>query len=98
MISEKEFFTKLADVPDLPAGLYGKIDRTVRRRHAVRLSAFALAAGLAVAVGVSAMFFSSRPGGAVPPELADELQSVNEYVNGGDLDQELAMDILYEEQ
>ena len=98
MIQEKEFYRELANVPELPAGLYDSVDRETGRHRTYLRPLLALAAGLVVAVGTAAFLMTSRPAAvALSPELADELLSVSDYLSGSDLDKELNTYVLYGE-
>ena len=98
MIHEKEFYERLADTPELPAGLYQAIDRKIRKRSLYLRPVLALAAALVVAAGTTAAIMTFRPAAEkLSPELSDELQSAHEYLNGGDLEKEQTAYVMDEE-
>jgi hypothetical protein len=101
MTNEKEFFKELGSVPNLPPDIYGVIHGRIRRGKIVERTIFALAATLVIAIGTTAFFLSEKAAGntvAVATEVAGELQSVNDYLNGNDLDEELqAYTVEYQE-
>lgn len=97
MMTEKDFFRELANVPELPPGLYGRIDRAIERNRLIFRWGLAIAAACICAIGMSGMLVGyNMQKKAIPPEVAEELQCIRSYVSGSDLDQASATYALYE--
>jgi hypothetical protein len=91
MTFDQELKNSLSDVPEIPAGLFGKIEsRIVSKKR--RLSLFyAIAATLLLFLGSLTFFVNKKPINKMENEVADELQILHDYVNGNDLDSDLEM-------
>jgi hypothetical protein len=96
MIQEKEFIQELGAVPPLPDSLYDTITTRIKRRAVVTRSVLAAAAALVLALG-STMTYLFAPVKEMPvsQELVSELQTIHDYLNGNDLDQELQVYVVY---
>ena len=84
MMTPNQFYRELAQTPDIPDYLYTKIDSRIRRRQTVVRVAWALSFAMVLAIG--GISFSLRQSGVIEPDVADELQNVNDYLNGNDID------------
>lgn len=60
MSTYKDFCEELGSVPELPPGLFGKIDGRIRRRNVYVRTAFALAATVIIAVGATGVLVAQR--------------------------------------
>jgi hypothetical protein len=100
MNREKEFFEELGRVPELPDGLFRGIGGRIRQRKLLMRTLFATAATIAITLGTTGFFLADQAKGkAVSPEVISELQTVHDYLNGTDLDQELqAYAVFYNEE
>lgn len=101
MITEKEFFEELGRVPALPAETFDTIRGTIARRRNVARALYSLAATLVIALGMTFAFLArsdTAVAGAPAAEAASELQTVHDYLNGNDLDQELQVYAVYYEE
>ncbi|MBN2188308.1 MAG: hypothetical protein JW699_02550 [Chitinispirillaceae bacterium] len=89
MINEHDFYRELGSVPELPGGIYENIGRDVHRRAVFARAAMACAALFIVALGTTGFLLAQKDGaGAVSPEVVAELQTVHDYLAGGDLDEQ----------
>jgi hypothetical protein len=96
MITENKLFEALANVPELPPSLFGKIDGRIRRRSMFVKTLFALAATVVVTVGTAGVLVTHRGTGQIySSEVAAELQSVKSYLAGDDLEREFTSYVLY---
>jgi hypothetical protein len=100
MNRENNFFEALGRVPELPEGLYQGIAGRIRRRKLLTRTFYAAAATLIMALGTAGFFLIGQTEQyAVSSEAASELQTVRDYLNGTDLDQELqAYAVYYNEE
>jgi hypothetical protein len=100
MNREMIFFEALGRVPELPEGLYQGIAGRIRRRKLLTRTLYAAAATLVMALGATGVFLTGQTERyAVSSEVASELQTVSDYLNGTDLDQELqAYAVYYNEE
>jgi hypothetical protein len=97
MITEKDFYGELGRVPELPPGLFEKIDGRIRRRRTFIRTAFALAATVIIAVGTTGVWVAQRERDrSFSPEIAAELQSIKSYFAGEDIEGVTASLVLYE--
>lgn len=91
-IAEKQIRRELGDVPPLPDTLYPAVMRRIRSRGRVRTALWALAATLALAVGLGLHTGTGVQRTSTPvatEELAEEMYSLCDFVNGGSIDDEL---------
>lgn len=92
MANENEFYQSIGDVPQLPADLYGSIERKLRRRVAVRRKLFAIAASLIVVAGALPLIINHfADSGPLRPEVTSELATVRDFLNGNDLENDLEL-------
>jgi sensor domain CHASE-containing protein len=94
MTHEKnDMLGEIADIPPLPADLYGCIDRAIRRRARVEKTFFAFAASIVLLVGAVALVSTNRSRSEVPlqPEVASELQIIHDYLNASDLEGDMKL-------
>ncbi len=96
-MKREEFYHRLSDVPPVPDSLYSRIEKKIRRNRTVTSLMLALAASLIITVGITSYTIyqtneqissSSR---VSSEEIIDELQTLNEFVNGNSLDDEMEM-------
>jgi hypothetical protein len=92
MANEQDFYRELADVPELPPDLFDDIRHRINRRALIKRSLFALAASLVLVIG-SLQVVTMQPsrGTIVQPEVASELQTIHDYLNGSDLEGDLEL-------
>ncbi len=88
MNSEERFYEELSRVPEMPSDIYEKVMSNVSRRSSARNTLLALAASLILAVGYFNITKDKPENVVIQPVIADELQSISDYLNGGDLEQE----------
>lgn len=87
-----DFYRSIADVPPLPADLYGGIENALRRRSAARRRLLALAASLVMIAGALPLIINHFSGsGTLRPEVASELTTVRDFLNGNDLENDLEL-------
>lgn len=97
MINERDFYRELGIVPELPHDFYAIVRRKIRRRIVFSRTALALAATFILAIGTTGILVThQRNDLSLSSEVADELQTVDNYLTGEDLDQEYASYALYE--
>ncbi len=86
MDAEKDFETRftgaLAQTPAMPE-CFDEIMRRIKRRSAVARAVWGIAASLIVSL--SSLFYFSRADRAISPEVAEELQSIQNHVAGDDI-------------
>jgi hypothetical protein len=98
MTNEQDFFRELGIVPDLPAGLYDSLRRNIRQRLFFSRAALAAAALFIVSAGTTGILLThDKNSRVVLPEVVAELQTVQTYLNSGDIDKEYESYVLYEE-
>ena len=95
--SEQRFNDALSAVPPLPGSVYHGTMARIRRRLVMRISTLAAAASLVIALGVIQMHRSSVATSAVSSDVAEELQYVGEYLNGDQINSELAVYVSYDD-
>ncbi len=90
MANEQDFYRELADVPALPPDLFDGIRHRINRNVLIKKSLFALAASFVLVIG-SLQVITMQPsrGNVVQPEVASELQTIHDYLNGSDLEGDL---------
>jgi hypothetical protein len=98
MTISNDFYQELGRVPDLPPRLYGTIRRRIRRASLLPRTIMALAAALILAIGAIGLWHTPKGTDAVAlsPDVAEELQSINEYCNGKSIKQDLEAYAFYE--
>jgi len=97
MTNERDFYRELGSVPEVPRVLYEKVERTVRRRTLFSRAVVAVAALFIVTLGTTGVLFVKKGNDrTVSPEVVAELQTVNNYLTGSDLDKEYESYALYE--
>jgi hypothetical protein len=77
----------MAITPDMP-DCYGEIMGRIKRKNAVSRAAWALAAVLVLSL-TSLLYVDNRHRQAIPPEVVEELQSIQSHVAGDDIREEL---------
>lgn len=96
MNREKEFFESLGRVPELPEGLYQGIAGRIRQRKLITRTFVAIAATMVMALGITSVLLTGQTGrNAGSWEVATELQTVHDYLNGNDLNEELKVYAVY---
>jgi hypothetical protein len=95
MNREKEFYEALSQVPELPK-LYEGIAGRIRKQKLFLRTVYATAATVVLALGATGFFLANQTRHSdVPLEVASELQTVNDYLNGNDLTRELQVYAVY---
>jgi hypothetical protein len=87
---EHELKRSLRNVPELPMDLFGKIEKQVGFRQKRTVLYYAIAASLLLFLG-SLTITLHKPVYIVEKEVADELQTVHDFIRGEDLDKDLEM-------
>lgn len=87
---ENELKRSLSDVPELPSDLFNKIEKKVSAPQKWRVLNYAIAASLLLFFG-SLSFIENKPVQTVEKEVADELQTLHDFVNGNDLDNDIEL-------
>lgn len=87
---EHELKRSLGDVPKLPADLFNAIEKKIVFKQKWRVLHYAIAASLLLFLG-SLTFTSHKPVYIVEKEVADELQTLHDFVNGNDLDTDIEL-------
>ncbi len=79
----KRAFEALADIPPVPVYLYGAIMRKIDRRRMLVRAVFSVAASVLIAVSAFTVttYRISTQRASYAPEVAEELQGVNNYIN-----------------
>jgi len=96
MINEQDFYRELGSVPEVPHDLYATVRRKIRRRTVFSRTALALAATFILAIGTTGVLVThQRNDLSLSSEVAEELQTVHNYLTGKDLDQESESYALY---
>jgi hypothetical protein len=96
MNREKEFFEALGRAPELPEGLYQGIAGRIRQRQRFTRAFFAAAATLVIALGAAGFFITGQTErNAVSSDVAIELQTIHDYLNSNDLNEELQVYAVY---
>lgn len=97
MNSEDLFYKELASCPGLPQGQYDMISKKIRRKTVIRRFSIS---GIITAVLIPAFLITPnlwRVSTSSPQtELAAEIQIIQEYLNGDDLDQQIQMYAFFE--
>ncbi len=92
MNNEQNFYRELADIPELPSDLFPAVDRTIRRRSSLRRAAWVIAASIPLVIGILTLS-TKQPSrtNVVQPEVASELQTIQDYLNSSDLESDLEL-------
>jgi hypothetical protein len=92
MRTEHDFYRELSSVPALPSDLFSCIDRRIRRRSLLQRSLIALAASLLFSVGLFGFIVKQQAATrTLQPEIVAELQSVHDYLNAGDIEDDYVL-------
>jgi hypothetical protein len=99
-MKQEEFYRTLSEVPQVPASIFPGIEQAIRRAHTRSSRIRALAACFILAAGITSIALYSGKG--VSPsdksvltatvrsdELLDELQTINQFINGSTLSDEM---------
>jgi hypothetical protein len=99
MNSEDLFYEELSSCPDLPGGQYEIISKKIRRKTVIRRLSIS---GTVTAVLISAFLFTQNLWQintvSPQPELVAEIQIIQEYLNGEDLEEQIQMYAFFNEQ
>jgi hypothetical protein len=92
MNNEQNFYRELADIPELPSDLFPAVDRTIRRRSSLRRAAWVIAASIPLVIGILTLS-TKQPSrtSVVQPEVASELQTIQDYLNSSDLESDFEL-------
>ncbi len=92
MNSEDLFYKELASCPDLPKGQYGIICKKIKRKTLIKRFSIS---GTVATVLISAFLITPKlwqvNTSSSQPELTAEIQIIQEYLNGDDLEQQIQM-------
>ncbi|NLL11810.1 MAG: hypothetical protein GX267_00245 [Fibrobacter sp.] len=99
MSSEDLFYKELASCPGLPQGQFDIIRKKIRRKTVIKRFSIS---GTLTAVLISAFLITQslwRVNTSSPqPELVAEIQIIQEYLNGEDLEEQIQMYAFFDEQ
>lgn len=90
---EHDLKSSLNDVPELPPDLFSKIEKKLAIKHKRTVFYYSIAASLLLFLG-GLSFVTYKP---APPvytvenDVAEELQTIHDYMNGNDLDNDIEM-------
>lgn len=87
---EHELKRSLCDVPELPPELFGAIEKRIGFKHKRTVLYYSIAVSLLLFLG-SLSLALHKPVYTVEKEVADELQTMHDFVNGDDLDNDIEM-------
>ncbi len=87
---ENELKSSLRDVPELPPDLFNAIGKKVGSKRKRTILYYSIAASLLLFLG-SISLTLHKPVYIVEKEVADELQTLHDFVNGNDLDNDIEM-------
>jgi len=96
--NEEPIVQDLAEIPPVPDSIYPAVMAHIGRRNRIVRMAWALAATLVLAVGITTYTVTSKPPAPVVADAAttqatneinDELQIVYDYVNGNSIEEEI---------
>ena len=96
-MKQEEFYNKLSEVPPVPDSIYPAVAKEIRRNKSIQKTVWALAACLVLTIGITSYYsFQNKEQPVVSSqdltaEIIDELQVLNEFVNGSSLDEEMAL-------
>ncbi len=96
-MKQEKFYSTLPEVPPVPDSIYPAVEKEVRRHRAIQKTVWALAACLILAIGITGYYpFQNKEqpiasSQELPEEIIDDLQILNDFVNGNSLDEEIAM-------
>jgi hypothetical protein len=90
---EHELKRSLNDVPELPPDLFKKIEKTIITKHKRAVFYYSIAASMLLFLGALSFITNKAvsPEYTVENEVAEELQTIHDYVNGNDLDNDIEM-------
>ncbi len=76
-------FEALTDIPPIPVHVYGAVMRNIGRRRILVRAVFSVAASVLIAVSAFTVtaYRMSTQRAPYAPEVAEELQGVNSYIN-----------------
>lgn len=96
-MKQEEFYSRLSEVPPVPDSIYPAVAKEIGRKKSIQKTVWALAACLILAIGITSYTsFQNKEqpvasSQELPEEIIDELQILNDFVNGNSLDEEIAM-------
>lgn len=92
MDNTRDFYREVSRIPELPPDIYDSIDRAIRRKSLMKKILGGVAASIVLfatsAVIVTSLLQRSRD---LEPQVAVELQTVRDYLNGSSLDEDLEL-------
>lgn len=92
MLNEREFYKRLAILPDVPSDLGETVAKSIRQRKKRVLAAFAAAATLIAAAGTFGVLQVQKSMYAsMQQDVTAELSAVHEYLNAADAEEYLNM-------
>lgn len=93
MKQEQRFYAYIGDTPELPPDLYDSIEQKIRKRSVTGKVLYALAASLILILGGASIMriHQSSFSDTLQPEVASELQSIHDYLNSSNLEEDLAL-------
>lgn len=96
-MKREKFYSRLPEVPPVPDSIYPAVEKEIRRHRTILKTVWALAACLILAIGITGYYsFQNKEqpvasSQELPEEIIDELQILNDFVNGNSLDEDMAM-------
>jgi len=93
-MNEKEFYTELANTPEMPRDVFSSIQTRIRRKNRLMRSAYGLAAVLILALGVGVFLEGGmeeelRAEAQPSEQILEEIEYVDEYFAGENLEREM---------
>ena len=88
MENEEHFYKELGTIPELPNTAYPKIARKIRNRELMMRSVWLIAACIVLVIGgFEYIQYENQKNEELIMEVAEELQSIDDYFNMRDMEQ-----------
>jgi len=92
MEETRDFYRELSRIPELPPDIYNSIDRAIHRKSLIKKMLGGVAASVALVATLAVMVTSlSQRSQVLEPQVAVELQTVRDYLNGSSLEDDLEL-------
>ncbi|HLV31767.1 MAG TPA: hypothetical protein VKY57_09385 [Chitinispirillaceae bacterium] len=89
MRQEKLFYEELAKAPPLPSDIYNNIQKEISHNNTIKQTLFAFAASIVLILGsLQIITHQKTDNTTIQPEVASELQTIRDYLNGDDIHQD----------
>lgn len=95
-MNNENFYKKLGEVPELANDLFGKIENKIDNRRKSGHRIYAIAASIILALGILVYnvkdnFVEVSSSLAVSEEVVEELQIIDDYLSGSNIDEEIEL-------